>query len=140
MSSAVVGGATGVTLALWFYSRRYIGELALLMPEADVVCISTLDFWGDREDFYASVSLVKPPMERMSRAQIARASRRTFTPLEVDGDRQFLLSLPMGKIHAEHKPLLTALLTGELAKEGPPARAKASEDAEGKAGAPSRGP
>ncbi len=32
-----------------YYSRRYVGELSLLLPEKDVLRFSTLDFWGNRE-------------------------------------------------------------------------------------------
>ncbi|CAI7780904.1 unnamed protein product [Closterium sp. NIES-54] len=63
--AAVVGGAAAASACLWFYSSRYVGELALIGPAPEAaaagdgdgdgdgqqwrVCISTLDFWGNRE-------------------------------------------------------------------------------------------
>lgn len=53
MAGALVVGAGVASGALWYYSRRYVGELALL-PSADPgqpprVRLSVLDFWGNRE-------------------------------------------------------------------------------------------
>eukprot|EP00850_Spirogloea_muscicola_P003286 SM000013S26455 [mRNA] locus=s13:445406:448674:- [translate_table: standard] len=46
---AVSGGALAASGALWYYSRRYIGELAVLPSDRPQVRISTLNFWGNRE-------------------------------------------------------------------------------------------
>ena len=34
---------------LWYYSRRYVGEMAVMLPDAQRVRFSVLDFWGNRE-------------------------------------------------------------------------------------------
>lgn len=34
---------------LWYYSRRYVGEMSLMLPDAQRVRFSVLDFWGNRE-------------------------------------------------------------------------------------------
>jgi hypothetical protein len=53
MASALVVGAGAASSALWYYSRRYVGELALLFPhqpeQPPRLRISVLDFWGNRE-------------------------------------------------------------------------------------------
>jgi hypothetical protein len=48
MTGLAVGMAV-VSCCLWYYSRRYVGEMALLMPDAQRVRFSVLDFWGNRE-------------------------------------------------------------------------------------------
>ncbi|CAI5968575.1 unnamed protein product [Closterium sp. NIES-65] len=64
--AAVVGGAAAASACLWFYSSRYVGEMALIKAPAAAaaaaaagngdgngqqwrVCLSTLDFWGNRD-------------------------------------------------------------------------------------------
>lgn len=52
--SGVVMGAVGASVALWYYSRRYVGEIQLLAPRETAakpthVRLSVLDFWGNRE-------------------------------------------------------------------------------------------
>lgn len=52
MASALVVGAGVASGALWYYSRRYVGELALLPGRAGApprLRLSVLDFWGNRE-------------------------------------------------------------------------------------------
>lgn len=52
MAGALVVGAGVASGALWYYSRRYVGELALLRgpPGAPPrLRLSVLDFWGNRE-------------------------------------------------------------------------------------------
>lgn len=46
---ALAGGALAASLALWYYSRRYVGEVALLPGQPPAVRFSVLDFWGNRE-------------------------------------------------------------------------------------------
>lgn len=36
-------------LPVWYYSRRYVGDMSLMMPNAQRVRFSVLDFWGNRE-------------------------------------------------------------------------------------------
>lgn len=46
---AIVFGSWVAATALWFYSRRYIGELALIGAQKRIVRLSVMDFWGNRE-------------------------------------------------------------------------------------------
>lgn len=47
--TALAGGMVAASCCLWYYSRRYVGEMALMMPDAQRVRFSVLDFWGNRE-------------------------------------------------------------------------------------------
>ena len=52
MASALVLGCATASITLWYFSRRYVGELSLLKSSAgrpDRLCFSVLDFWGNRE-------------------------------------------------------------------------------------------
>jgi hypothetical protein len=49
---AVASMAAGTVVAsnsLWYYSRRYVGEMSLLLPQQTHIRFSSLDFWGNRE-------------------------------------------------------------------------------------------
>lgn len=48
MAASLVIGCAAASTALWYYSRRYVGELSLL-PAKQKACFSVLDFWGNRE-------------------------------------------------------------------------------------------
>ena len=48
MATSLVIGCAAASTALWYYSRRYIGELSLF-PAKNQACFSVLDFWGNRE-------------------------------------------------------------------------------------------
>lgn len=48
MATSLVIGCAAASSALWYYSRRYVGELSLL-PDKHQACFSVLDFWGNRE-------------------------------------------------------------------------------------------
>lgn len=48
MATSLVIGCAAASTALWYYSRRYVGELSL-MPNMRKACFSVLDFWGNRE-------------------------------------------------------------------------------------------
>ncbi len=45
---ALAACCAAASYSLWYYSRRYVGELALL-EGGKVVRLSVLDFWGNRE-------------------------------------------------------------------------------------------
>lgn len=47
--TALAGGMVAASCCLWYYSRRYVGEMALMLPDAQRVRFSVLDFWGNRE-------------------------------------------------------------------------------------------
>ena len=52
MAGALVVGAGVASSTLWYYSRRYVGELALVAKQPGqppLVRLSVLDFWGNRE-------------------------------------------------------------------------------------------
>ena len=55
MATALVVGCAVTSVALWYYSRRYVGELSLLPARGartgspPRLCFSVLDFWGRRE-------------------------------------------------------------------------------------------
>ena len=54
MATALVVGCAVTSVTLWYYSRRYVGELSLLRGGARSglplrLCFSVLDFWGRRE-------------------------------------------------------------------------------------------
>jgi hypothetical protein len=53
MAAALVVGAGAASTTLWYFSRRYVGELALLPAgqagQPQRLRISVLDFWGHRE-------------------------------------------------------------------------------------------
>jgi hypothetical protein len=52
MATALVLGCATASVTLWYFSRRYVGELALLRGKPGCpskLCFSVLDFWGNRE-------------------------------------------------------------------------------------------
>lgn len=114
----VVGGAVIASGALWYYSQRYIGELALLPPNLCKVRISVLDFWGNRQDIIIARSSVVPPLKDMSKGELALAAKQTLLPFDVIGLRQFVLSIRHGRLL--ERSLLIGLLDGTLDSEPVP--------------------
>lgn len=52
MATALVVGCVAASVTLWYYSRRYVGELSLVHrpgKSGPALCFSVLDFWGNRE-------------------------------------------------------------------------------------------
>ena len=52
MAVSLVVGCTVASVTLWYYSRRYVGELSLRQGRrggAPRLCFSVMDFWGNRE-------------------------------------------------------------------------------------------
>jgi hypothetical protein len=48
---ALTTGCAGSAFSLWYYSSRYVGELALPLPlKRRILRVSALDFWGNRAD------------------------------------------------------------------------------------------
>jgi hypothetical protein len=92
---ALAGGASACTGALFFYSSRYVGELALL-PHGGVL-VSTFDIWGSRADVLVRRADLLPPFEHLSEAERRSAAQLVILPLTV-GDRQFILSPRFGEI------------------------------------------
>lgn len=46
---ALVIGCGVASLSLWYFSRRYLGEVSLPAGRPGYACFSVLDFWGHRE-------------------------------------------------------------------------------------------
>lgn len=115
MASALVVGAGVASGALWYYSRRYVGELALLPGRAGApprLRLSVLDFWGNREDNDVPLGRLVAPLAELPEAAAAAALRDPLLPVDVEGDRQYFLSLRYGRV--EQPALLRALLRGQL--------------------------
>lgn len=93
--AALVAGSGAASAALYYYGRRYVGELALV---GDSVRISSFDFWGHRLDMVVPRADVVPPLEGLSAAEFAVAASAPLLPLPVIGHRQFALSLRYGTI------------------------------------------
>ena len=65
--AALLSGCGVASTTLYFFSRRYIGELSLLpgaspgLHDSSKVLISTLDFWGNRQVGPARMHCQSPP-------------------------------------------------------------------------------
>ncbi|KAL4547201.1 hypothetical protein Ndes2526B_g07974 [Nannochloris sp. 'desiccata'] len=139
VAGALLVGSGIVSTALWYYSRRYIGEVALLTktqkksstspatatekattstaegPTAAVplkVRFSVLDFWGNREDVNIDLFDLVPPLRGLVPPVAAAVASEPFLPVTASGDRQYILSLRYGTI--VDKEVLKALLDGSL--------------------------
>jgi hypothetical protein len=139
VSGALIVGSGIVSTALWYYSRRYIGEMALLtktnpknntsapaaaaiasssisssrsVPSLPKVRFSVLDFWGNREDVDIDVYDLVPPLKGLVPSVAAAVASEPFLPLTASGDRQYILSLRYGTV--VDKELLKSLLNGSL--------------------------
>lgn len=78
-------GAGAASGALWYYSRRYVGELSLTGAAGAPlrgVRLSTFDFWGRREETRVDVADVRPPLAGATRAELAEAARAVMLPLD----------------------------------------------------------
>jgi len=131
--TALCVGASAASGALWYYSRRYVGELSVLGPGGARVRISTLDFWGNRSDIDVQRSDIKAPFPGLAPEQLREAmaaihivplegacvmlggqghfSDCFFTPLAVIGQRQFIVFPRHGRVL--NSPELLRLLVGE---------------------------
>lgn len=47
--TALVAGCGIASVTLWFFSRRYLGEISLSASHPGHARFSVLDFWGHRE-------------------------------------------------------------------------------------------
>lgn len=107
---ALAVGCVVTSYCIWYYSGRYVGELSLLLPERRVVRFSVLDFWGNREDNDVPLERLVPPWRHRSVAEVRGQARQALMPLEVQGDRQYYISVPHG--HILNKEVLQKLLYG----------------------------
>ena len=55
MASSLILGCGFASTTLWWFSQRYIGELALVGPH--LLRFSVLDFWGNRQVIIFDTSL-----------------------------------------------------------------------------------
>ncbi|BDA42295.1 hypothetical protein COCOBI_03-1820 [Coccomyxa sp. Obi] len=118
MATALVVGCGAASVTLWYYSRRYVGELSLrLRPGGGkpLVCFSVLDFWGNREDNLVAPERLIPPLQGCSPTELRQIAEQTLLPIDVEGDRQYILSLRHG--HLVNKQRLMEVLKGSLIKE-----------------------
>lgn len=49
VAGALLLGCGVASTTLWYYSRRYVGELALYHSRPGTATFSVLDFWGNRQ-------------------------------------------------------------------------------------------
>ncbi|CAI5959106.1 unnamed protein product [Closterium sp. NIES-64] len=122
--AAVVGGAAAASACLWFYSSRYVGEMALIKAPAAAagngdgngqqwrVCISTLDFWGNRDvsgqwwwggvqqqRLHGGDALV-PPLKGLSQQHLKAIAHHSFVPLDVPAEHTAQTAIsPTSKAH-----------------------------------------
>lgn len=108
MATSLITGCGFASTTLWWFSQRYVGELSLLWPKH--VCISVLDFWGNRQDSVVSIDRVVPPLKYLNKEELFEIANQPVTPLNVDGDRQYLMSLRHG--HLVDKTRLFQILKG----------------------------
>ncbi|KAI8462866.1 MAG: hypothetical protein J3K34DRAFT_389364 [Monoraphidium minutum] len=117
----IMAGSVGGSLSLWYYGRRYVGELSLLEPARDTLRFSVLDVWGNREDVDVAVrGGLSPPFKNMPRKAVEHVCNQLMFPLncEVPGEgrRQFYVSIVAGQLL--QGPLFMQLLMGEYVPPG----------------------
>lgn len=126
IATALVVGSGAASTALWYFSRRYVGELSLLIPKGTIaaaagqegaafpgprlVRFSVLDFWGNREDVDVDAAEIVPPLAGLPPAAVRALAAEPALPVHVTGDRKLILSLRYG--HIVDGPALKALLEG----------------------------
>eukprot|EP00884_Botryococcus_braunii_P006389 jgi/Botrbrau1/15751/Bobra.4_1s0117.2 len=113
LAGSVVFGCGMAAVTLWYFSRRYVGELSVINTGDGSLqlCFSVLDFWGRRENNVVDVHALIPPFKEMSAGEIASVGRQPLVPLDVEGDRQYIISLRQGLVQEPH--LLKQLLSGQ---------------------------
>eukprot|EP00891_Asterochloris_glomerata_P005692 jgi/Astpho2/5692/gw1.00079.264.1_t len=114
MASSLLVGCGVVSTALWFFSRRYLGEIAVLQAPGSQpqLQFSTLDFWGNRKDNLISIEDLVPPLEQLSSGSMVQVAEQPFIPIDVTGNngRQYFISLRHGDL--ANKEDLLKLLKG----------------------------
>eukprot|EP00878_Enallax_costatus_P011770 GHUV01012286.1.p1 GENE.GHUV01012286.1~~GHUV01012286.1.p1 ORF type:complete len:302 (+),score=85.48 GHUV01012286.1:538-1443(+) len=96
--TGLAGGMVAASCCLWYYSRRYVGEMALLLPDRQHVRFSVLDFWGNRENVDVAISQITPPFKGVRPGEMNRIASQLLFPVNVPGDRQYYLSVQAGHI------------------------------------------
>jgi hypothetical protein len=132
LAATLAASAGGAAAALAWLSRRYVGEIATNATKESVT-ISTLGFWGERVDSEFPVAAVIPAVTRArsdggddgngngngkTSASAAAAAvvvdeliaARPLLAFDVEGDRQFLVSLRFSSLC--DRPAMLRLLSG----------------------------
>ena len=113
--AAVVAGSAGGSLCMWYYGRRYVGELSLLEPRRDTLRFSVLDVWGNREDVDVPLEAVTPPLKGLAPKAAQVMTKQLLFPVNAqvpgEGRRQFYVSLVAGRLI--DAPTFLRLLKGE---------------------------
>lgn len=110
---ALVTGCGVASTTLWYFSRRYVGEISLLAAHPGHACFSVLDFWGHREDNLVKFDDLLPTMGALSAAAAAEMAEQPLFPVrDTSEGRQYLLSWRHGHLLQPDK--LRALLEGRL--------------------------
>lgn len=94
MASSLILGCGFASTTLWWFSQRYIGELSLMGPH--LLRFSVLDFWGNRQDSIVPLERVVPPLKYCTKEDLHDLAEQPMIPLNVEGDRQYLISLRHG--------------------------------------------
>lgn len=102
VSIGVVVGASVASLAMWYYSRRFVGELALVRGRTHLR-VSTLDFWGRRQDeVWPLASCIPPHARRTASTTSDVLDGRCLVPLHVSDGRQYLLAWRINAVSSDH--------------------------------------
>lgn len=96
LSGSVLVGCGAVSWALYFYGKRYVGQLALIpqpSPKAPTLRISTLSFWGTREDGEVALDRVEPPFAGLDDPVALGMAKSSMFALPVHGDRDYIMTM-----------------------------------------------
>ncbi|WIA39188.1 hypothetical protein OEZ86_005313 [Tetradesmus obliquus] len=110
--TGLAGGMVAGSYCLWYYSRRYVGEMSLLLPERRHVRFSVLDFWGNREDNDVPLDAIQT-FAGVRPKEVSRITSQLLFPLTVTGDRQYYFN----NIHESHilePEIFFGILKGEF--------------------------
>jgi len=85
--AALTAGCAGSAFSLWYYSSRYVGELALALPAGRrTLCVSALDFWGNRADAQFDARRLAAVVRgggRTRRDEVERLTSQVLFPVNV---------------------------------------------------------
>ena len=71
--------------------------------------------WCELQDSAVELNRLVPPFRGASGVELGYLAGQTLLPIDVEGDRQYFLSIPHGRIM--QKDLLLKVLKGELDEE-----------------------
>lgn len=98
IAGALLLGCGVSASSMTYYSRRYIGELALLTSpfQQPKLRISVLDFWGHRQENIVDLLALDPILKDISTGELSRIKKLPLVPIQVSGDKQYYISLRFG--------------------------------------------